>query len=90
MSELESDKKAKVDEAPAPAQVVVKRIDGQVVDAREVNVTTTAAQLRALVAETTGIPVSKFSLALGENFMDDAQSLTAHGIDDGLRWRSLC
>ena len=80
MSEFESNNTA---EAPAPAQVVVKKIDGQVADMREVNVTTTAAQLRALVAETTGLPVSKFSLALGENCMDDARSLAAHGIDGG-------
>ena len=53
MAEFEPRKKAKTDTAGPPlalAQVVVKNIAGDVVDKREVNVTETAAQLKAAEA----------------------------------------
>ena len=84
MAEFESNKKAKVDAAePASAliRVLVKCIDGGVVDARELPLNTTAAELKALVSETTGLPISKTLLALGGNLMDETRSLAEHGIE---------
>ena len=84
MSEFESNKKAKVDvaePASALARVLIKGIDGGVVYAHELPLTTMAAELKALVSKTTGHPISKFSLAIEENSMDSARSLAEHGIE---------
>ena len=84
MAEFESNKKAKVDAvepASALTRVLVKGIDGGVVDARELPLNTTAAELKALVSETTGLPISKILLALGGNPMGDTRSLAEHGIE---------
>ena len=89
MSEFEPNKKAKVDAAdaapaqPALAQATVKSMAGEVLDAREVDVSMTAAQLKELVAEETKRPASMFTLAIGENGMDDARTLAEQGIDAG-------
>ena len=66
--------------ASALAQVLVKGADGGVVDARELPLSTTGGELKAFVAETTGQCPSRFTLALGENNMDDSRSLMEHDI----------
>ena len=67
-------------EPAALAQVLVKGVDGSVVDARELPLNTTGGELKAFVAETTGQCPSRFTLALGENKMDDSRSLMEHDI----------
>ena len=69
---------------PALAQIYVKAIDGTIVDARELPLNATAAELKAFVAERTGELAANFSLALGEFKMDDARSLAEHGIVAGV------
>ena len=66
------------------AQINVKAIDGTVVDARELPLTSATAELKAFVAERTGELATNFSLALGEIKMDDARSLAEHGIVAGV------
>ena len=86
MADFESNKKAKVGESE-PALVVVnvavKRIDGDIVDMRELSPNTTVGELKTLISKTSGHPISTFSLAYGENLteMDDAHSLAALGIE---------
>ena len=63
MAEFESNKKAKVyldgsESVLAVAQIQVKGIDGAVVDERELPLSTTAAEMKTLVSETTGRPTS--------------------------------
>ena len=84
-------KKAKVVDSrgPAPpepafARINVVRIGGETVAAPELPLTSTAAELKERVAEITGTPASKFSLALGEIdmvHMEDARSLAEHGME---------
>ena len=69
---------------PPLAQINVKAIDGAVVDARELPLTSTTAELKAFVAERTGELATNFSLLLGEVKMDDARSLAEHGIVAGV------
>ena len=69
MAEFESNKKAKVDAAEtalafAQIEVLVKGIDGAVVDACKLPLNTTAAELKVLVSKTTGQPISNFVLVL--------------------------
>ena len=84
-------KKAKVVDSrgPAPpepafARINVVRIGGETVAAPELPLTSTAAELKERVAEITGTPAPKFSLALGEIDMvrmEDARSLAEHGME---------
>ena len=82
-------KKAKVVDSreappePAFARINVASIGGETVAAPELPLTSTAAELKERVAEITGTPASKFSLALGEIDMvrmEDARSLAEHGM----------
>ena len=78
--------KAKVDAAEtalpvAQVEVVVKGIDGAVVDACKLPLNTTAAELKVLVSKTTGQPISNFVLVLEGSSMDGVLSLAAHGIE---------
>ena len=86
MAKFESSKKAKVDAAEtalafAQIEVLVKGIDGAVVDACTLPLSTTAAELKVLVSKTTGKPISDFLLVLGGSSMDGALSLAGHGIE---------
>ena len=86
MAEFESNKKAKVDAAEtalavAQVEVLVKGIDGAVVDACKLPLNTTAAELKVLVSKTTGQPISNFVLVLEGSSMDGVLSLAAHGIE---------
>ena len=86
MAEFESNKKAKVEAAEtavavARVEVLVKGIDGAVVNACKLPLNTTAAELKVLVSKTTGQPMSKFLLVFDGGSMDGALSLAAHGIE---------
>ena len=65
----------------AQVEVLVKKIDGTVVDACKLPLATTAAELKVLVSKTTGQPISEFELVLDGGSMDGALSLAAHGIE---------
>ena len=65
----------------AQVEVVVKGIDGAVVDACKLPLNTTAAELKVLVSKTTGQPISNFVLVLEGSSMDGVLSLAAHGIE---------
>ena len=86
MAEFEPNKKAKANAAEtklavSQVEVLIKGIDGAVVDACKLPLNTTAAELKVLVSKTTGQPISNFMLVLGGGGMDGALSLAAHGIE---------
>ena len=86
MAEFQSAKKAKVvtaEPAVVLMQIIVKDVAGETIYACELDGSTAAAELKALVAMTCGLPISTILLVSGENHMDDARSLADHGMQAG-------
>ena len=77
------DTRESVQPEPPSAEITVKAIDGTVVDARKLPLTSTTTELKALVEERSGKNASDFSLVLGEIKMVDARSLAEHHIVAG-------
>ena len=69
--------------AQALTQISVKDVAGETILACELDGSTAAAELKALVATTCGLPISAIQLISGESHMDDARSLADHGMQAG-------
>ena len=86
MAEFQSPQETEVETAePAVAlmQIIVKDVVGETIYACELDGSTAAAELKALVAMTCGLPISNIQLISGESHMDDARSLADHGMQAG-------
>ena len=86
MAEFQSPQQTEVEtakQAEVLMQIAVKDAGGETIYACELDGSTAAAELKAVVAMTCGLPISNIQLISGESHMDDARSLADHGMQAG-------